>query len=76
MSNLQVFPNPSNGIITINSEETMEIVYVYDSLGHIILTKTNCSNNITLDLREYKGLVLLYIVFKDGNKTIAKEVLR
>lgn len=76
MSNIQVFPNPSNGIININSEETMETVYVYDSLGQIILTKTNCSNNITLDLREYKGLVLLYIVFKDGNKTIAKEVLR
>ena len=75
-NSLTIHPNPSDGIINIHSEETMKIVYVYDSMGQIIFNKTFCSNNITLDLSDYKGLVLLYIVFQDGHKTIKKEIIK
>ncbi|MBO6057376.1 MAG: T9SS type A sorting domain-containing protein [Bacteroidales bacterium] len=75
ISDLHIFPNPSNGIISINSEKTMEVVYVYDSLGQIILKETICSNNITIDLQEYKGLAIIQIVFENGQALSRKIVV-
>ena len=73
---IQVFPNPSNGIIEIVSEKPIESISVYDIMGRMIVNKTNCSFNNTLDLTDHKGLVLLYIIFQDGHKTIEKVILK
>ena len=73
---IQVSPNPSNGIVEINSENPIEYISAYDSMGGMIFNKTSCSRNITLDLSEHKGLVLLHIIFQDGHKITKKEIIK
>ena len=75
-ADIQIYPNPSNGIVEIASKQLIESISVYNNMGRIIVNDTNCSYNYTLDLSEHKGLVLLYIVFQDGHKTIKKEIIR
>ena len=73
---IQVFPNPSNGIIEIISEHPISNVSVYDNMGKMILEKPIHAQKITLDLTDCKGLVYIHIVFEDGNKITKKEIIR
>ena len=75
-SDIHISSNPSNGLVNIVSEKQIKSISVYNNIGRIIVSETSRSYNYTLDLSDYKGLVLLYIVFQDGNKTIKKEIIR
>lgn len=62
---LSIFPNPSNGIVTINGLEKTSSIALYNSLGTLILEQTNNSSQAIIDLTQYeKGIYLLRI----GNK--------
>ena len=76
ISEIQIYPNPSNGIIGIVSMQPIKSITVYDSKGRMMFNKYGCSQNEMLDLIGYKGLVLIYIVFNDGCKIIEKEIVR
>ena len=72
ISETQVFPNPSNGIIIIESEKQMKSITAYDYSGKFLCL----SNNNELNIKGYKGLVTICIVFQDGLKTIKKTVIK
>ena len=76
INEIQIYPNPSNGIIGIVSMQPIKSITIYDSKGRMMLNKHGCSQNEMLDLIGYKGLVLIYIVFNDGCKIIEKEIVR
>jgi len=66
---VSVYPNPSNGLVTVNSTETISQVQVIDLGGRIILMDENKDfNSTTIDLTSVPaGVYILKIQFINGN---------
>lgn len=49
-STFNVYPNPTNGLLTINSIENLSSVQVFDILGNMVSEKTLSTGNQTIDI--------------------------
>jgi subtilisin family serine protease len=43
LSNINIFPNPTNGLVYIQSENTINQIRLFDSIGRLIMTANNTS---------------------------------
>ena len=73
---IQIFPNPSDGIIQIVSEHPIKQITVYDNMGKIVHDRLCCSQNEIVDLSNCKGLFLIHLVYQDGHQTTNKEIIK
>jgi hypothetical protein len=74
---IKIFPNPTNGSITISLEEIMSIINLRltNALGQVILTKNyESTNRINFDLDTPKGVYFLQVDI-DG-QVITKKILK
>ena len=69
-----IYPNPSNGVITIKSNDTPSKITVHDVLGRVILTKEQLQNNITLLENLPKGINTITLEY-ENSKVIRKVVV-
>ena len=74
MSDLQIFPNPSNGMVEISSEKKIDKISVCDYTGRVLFNKSCNSGQTFLDLQDYKGLAIIQIVFENG-LTVSRKVV-
>jgi hypothetical protein len=74
MSDLQIFPNPSNGMIEISSEKKIDKISVCNYTGRVLFNKSYNSEQINLDLQDYKGLAIIQIIFENG-LTVSRKVV-
>ncbi len=49
-SNIRMYPNPTSTVFTIDANEVIENVTLYNVLGQEVLAKTSNSNSVTLDV--------------------------
>ena len=71
--NLFIYPNPTEGIITVKNNVSITKIDIFNNLGQSILSK---SNQNTIDLSELKQ-GLYFIKIKDENENIfIKKVLK
>ncbi len=67
---ISVYPNPSSGMVKINSEEQIELAHVYDMMGKEILSLEINSYNMDLDLTNYpNGKYTLKLQMNSGVQT-------
>lgn len=71
---IQIYPNSANGIVEIVSEYSIKNILVYDCSGRIIHNKSCNANQIYVDLQDYKGLIIIRIVFENG-QTVSRKVV-
>ncbi|MCW3806162.1 choice-of-anchor Q domain-containing protein [Plebeiibacterium marinum] len=74
--NISVFPNPTNGIVSIKIENFRNVGYVeiYNAFGMKIIEKRLETNNETFDLKQYsKGLYLIKLYIE--KQVIVKKIL-
>ena len=70
----QVYPNPANDIVNIESEYTIESVTVYNFAGQIVLTKIANSAKYSVNTSDLEaGIYLFQIETKEGR--IAKRII-
>nr|WP_317632239.1 T9SS type A sorting domain-containing protein [uncultured Flavobacterium sp.] len=71
-SKITLYPNPTNNIVTINSEtQLINNLQVFDINGRLLFSKTNLqSNNQTVDLSNYNSGVYLIKVNNSLHKVI------
>lgn len=72
---IQIYPNPSNGIVEIVSEQPIECITACDLTGRVLLNKIIDSNNISLEFNDYQGLVVIKIVLDNGNTILRKVII-
>ncbi len=61
-----VYPNPSNGIININTTQNATVV-VYNAIGSVVSSSVTNNNSLTIDLNnQAKGIYFVRIVTNDG----------
>jgi hypothetical protein len=72
---ISIFPNPSNGIITINTENTLNIT-ICDITGKVVFSKNNVTNNETINLSNLQnGVYLAKMVTETGVEETKKIIL-
>ncbi len=49
-SNVKMYPNPTSSVFTIEANEVVESVSLYNVLGQEVLTKNPNSNSVTIDI--------------------------
>ena len=73
---LSIYPNPTNGTIYIISKNTIGSISVYDSKGKNLINRYIHSKTEKLFLDDTKGIIMISVEFKDGNKTTKKILVR
>lgn len=71
LSETQIFPNPTNGLITINFKKNLDSkVIVSNIVGRILKEKSYSQSIITIDLKDLPdGFYIVSLNNKDGNLT-------
>jgi hypothetical protein len=73
--NLSVFPIPSSGDLTIESEEQMRLIEVYDMKGARVLSLHTRQNRVQISLSDYrKGFYLIRVQLKDDTWMMKKII--
>lgn len=72
--NVKVFPNPSLGIVTINTDLTQYDVKILAIDGQTVYSSTILSNHSTHDLTYLAG-GLYYLYLSDGNKKYTQKLI-
>ncbi len=74
-ANLMVYPNPTDGTVQIVSGQQIKSISICDYTGRVLINKTCFSEQISLDLQEHKGLLLIQVILKDGQILSRKVVI-
>lgn len=75
ISNVTIYPNPSNGLVYMKGMETIKSVAVYNSLGQKSASfDNNYSTSNKIDLSGNKGVYFIRLTDKDG-LTITEKVI-
>ena len=71
---IQIFPNPSEGIVEIITEQPIINISVCDYIGRVLLNRTCNSQRTSLDILDFKGLAIVYVVLENG-QTFSQKLL-
>lgn len=71
ISNIQIFPNPTNGLINIDTENPIKQVYLYNSIGSLSLVPENTTFNIS---ELPNGIYYISIEFESGKIEMKKLI--
>jgi hypothetical protein len=74
--NVQIYPNPSHGNISVISTKVQKSIEVFDMTGKMVYNENvNGTMRTQIDLKN-SGLYLLQIVYEDGTKSTHKIVIQ
>jgi putative lipoic acid-binding regulatory protein len=74
---MQVYPNPTNGVVTIDFIESQEFEYVvYDLLGQSVLSGQTKNGSTQIDLTSCHQGIYFVTVSYDNNRLIQKVIVR
>ena len=75
-TNIDIFPNPSNGIFYIQNISDVHSIKIHDILGKSIFQLINTTNNVTIELNEKNGVYFVQLEYQNGEKVIRKVVIK
>ncbi len=76
LAEIKVFPNPSNGIITISAPDKITNVSLYNITGKVVFTAVINSVTETIDFSNFaKGMYILKVETVNHEKLIKKIIL-
>lgn len=74
-TNIAVYPNPTKGMIQINSTDKIEQLSVMNINGQVLMTKTNVQNNEAVDVSNLSSGVYILRVLSN-NKTVNTRLIK
>ena len=74
--NIEIFPNPSNGVFHIQNISNVLSIQVNDIFGKSILKRKNTQNNMTIQLNEKNGVYFIQFAYHNGEKVIRKAIIK
>ena len=61
-----IYPNPSNGVVNISSDQEMSRYQLYDLQGDLLIDNILSDKNATIDIKDFgSGLYILKIQYSD-----------
>ena len=74
-NDIRIYPNPTNGNITIELAEENNTIDIYDNIGKRINSFQTDNKLMSIDISEYPAGLYL-VVIKNNNKTIFKKIIK
>ncbi len=75
-TSINVYPNPSTGLVNIVSNDVLESVMVYNQLGAVVFEQKNTPMTTTIDLSTFgRGIYFINLRDKAGELTSKKVVI-
>jgi hypothetical protein len=71
-NNIFISPNPTNGILTINSKTEIQKIEIVSITGAILISEVTTSNNHTLHLESYSNGIYFVNVYQN-NRIVKRE---
>ncbi len=69
MVSAKIYPIPAVKTLTIESEEQIELLQLFDATGRMVISKTRLSGKTSLDVTHLKnGLYILKLCTRQGTK--------
>jgi len=76
-TSLEIYPNPTNGLVTISALQTGSTLQLVDASGRVLRTEILLTEQTTLDLSENNsGVYFVSIIGTDGSSTTKKLIVR
>ena len=73
---VNIYPNPSTGIINITSYDVIESIKVYNQLGSLVFEQNNATTNTSIDMSQFgKGIYFVNLCMHDGEIKNQKVVI-
>lgn len=73
---INIYPNPSTGIINIVSSDVVESIKVYNQLGSLVFEQNNASANTSIDMSQFgKGIYFINLRNHQGVSKNHKVVI-
>lgn len=71
INNIIIFPNPTNGVFTVSSQEEITNIIISNISGNIIFSKNNINNNsLQIDItNQMQGIYFIKITTKTNTTT-------
>ena len=73
---LEVYPNPSNGVVNINSSNTIAKITIVNVLGEIVKTLNVDSKQVIVDMADLKSNVYFLQITDDKNQTSINKIVK
>ena len=76
-SSFVIYPNPNQGVCTVQSESLLQDVFIYDALGRLSYSTKNInSNTLTINNTQFeKGIYIVTAISQDNTKKTQKMVV-
>ena len=75
ISNVEVFPNPSSGIITVSCDENLKNIEIYNVLGSLIQSeKIHFQNEISINLSHLSSGIY-HLVLRNENLVLNQKII-
>ena len=75
ISNVEVFPNPSSGIITVSCDENLKNIEIYNVLGSLIQSeKIHFQNEISVNLSHLSSGIY-HLVLRNENLVLNQKII-
>ncbi len=72
---INIFPNPTNGLVKISNTSIIQSIKVFDATGRIIIDKDPQAKEVSIDLSKYsKGTYTMEITLNEG--VIRRKVIK
>ena len=76
-NDLQLFPNPTDGVVRITGTQDIQSVEVFNVLGAKVLQQNINSNRAQLDISQLRsGIYMFRVESADGNSVVKKVIRR
>jgi hypothetical protein len=67
-NNLSIYPNPSNGVITIQATNSINTVNIYNMIGNLVMVKNIANNQATLNIENLtNGVYFMELNLSNGS---------
>jgi hypothetical protein len=76
ISSFVVYPNPSNGLVTVSSTDMISKVVVMNILGEVVKSITADSKQITVDITDLKSNVYFLQITDAKNQTSIQKIVK
>ncbi|MDR6967152.1 hypothetical protein J2X31_001159 [Flavobacterium arsenatis] len=74
LKNVKFYPNPVKNTLNVEAESTISLIEIYNSLGQKIITNTNSSNKLFVDLSDVSSGVYLIKIYSEENIQFTKII--
>ncbi len=74
---VNIYPNPSNGVISVNAVEPINEIMIYNAIGKLVCHQKSSQLTNTIDLKAFgNGVYFLNVRFGDTNYYTGKAIVR